>query len=356
MSRNFLKPMARLGRRIFDAIVPGRRTRRPAPAGPGLSPTPFVPERAIAAVKSGDVTEIAAFGDNPGALKMLVYVPSAPPPSGAPLIVVLHGCGQHAATFAADSGWTALADRIGAPLLLPEQIGRNNPARCFNWFRPQDIARGGEVLSIAGMVAAATRMFASDPRRVFVVGLSAGGAMAAVALAAYPDLFAAGAVVAGLPVGGADSVTSAMALMGGKGPDVSADEWAARARALSPPRAGAWPRLSIWQGTEDRTVAAGNADKLVAQWTALHDVSGAPGEESRVGDHARHRVWRARGRAVVECWTVEGMAHGFPVSGGPISDRFVLPIGLDATASIARFWGLDQAGVTGGAPSAAIVS
>jgi poly(hydroxyalkanoate) depolymerase family esterase len=356
MSQKFFRPLARLGRRILDALAPGRRAGGSTPAGAALSSIASVPEHAVAALKPGAVTEIAAFGDNPGALTMLVYVPPTPPPPGAPLIVVLHGCGQRAAVFAADAGWTALADRIGAPLLLPEQIGRNNPARCFNWFRPQDVARGGEMLSIAGMVAAATRMFTSDTDRVFVAGLSAGGAMAAAALAAYPELFAAGAVVAGLPVGGADSVTSAMALMGGKGPDLSPDDWAARAKALAPSRAGAWPRLSIWQGTEDRTVAASNAKKLVAQWTALHGLSEVPDADSGAGGAARRRVWHARDAAAVESWTIEGMAHGFPVDGGPVSDRFVLPVGIDATTAIARFWGLEGSGVAGDAPRVALVS
>ena len=136
------------------------------------------------------------------------------PKPGAPLIVLLHGCGQAAARFAADTGWIALADRLGMPLVLPEQSGENNQGRCFNWFRPLHVRRGfGEALSIRQMVDTAVARFDSDPQRVFVAGLSAGGAMAAALLAAYPDVFAGGAIVAGLPVGAANSATEALRRM-----------------------------------------------------------------------------------------------------------------------------------------------
>ena len=133
--------------------------------------------------------------------------------------MVLHGCGQEAVRFATDTGWIALAARLDFPLVLPEQGRENNHGGCFNWYRPTAIRRGrGEVLSIRQMVAFASRQFRSDPRRVFVVGLSAGGAMAAALLAAYPDVFAAGAIVAGLPVGCASNETEAFLRMSRAGP------------------------------------------------------------------------------------------------------------------------------------------
>jgi poly(hydroxyalkanoate) depolymerase family esterase len=146
------------------------------------------------------MVDISEFGSNPGQLRMRFYVPKVAPAPGVPLIVVLHGCGQTAHEFAQDGEWLTLADRLRLPLplLLAEQTEQNNGQHCFNWFRPGDAARGrGEALSIQQMVAEAIRRFGSDPKRVFVVGLSAGGAMAAALLAAYPDVFAAGAVVAG---------------------------------------------------------------------------------------------------------------------------------------------------------------
>jgi poly(hydroxyalkanoate) depolymerase family esterase len=310
-----------------------RRALRQAEAlfAPFRQPTGFATGRA------GRVTELAGFGSNPGQLRMFLYVPDPPPRPGAPLIVVLHGCGQHAATFASAAGWMAQADRIGAPLLLPEQVGENNRGRCFNWFRTADIRRGsGEVASIRQMVKAAHVRLESDQRRVFVVGLSAGGAMAAALLAAYPDIFAAGAVVAGIPVSVATTVASAFSQMTRAAPELPAEALAARARDAGPAHyAGAWPRISLWQGGADQTVVPGNAEALARQWTALHGLPETPSIDIRPAPGVRRRCW---GRTV-EVWTIAGMGHGFP-SILPGEDQFVLQAPVDGAAQIMRFWGL----------------
>ena len=299
----------------------------------GLKPAPTPP-----AVPGGArVEKVAAFGANPGHLIMKLHLPAAAPRAGAPLLVLLHGCGQDLVRFAEAAGWTALADRLGAPLLLPEQSVRNNAGRCFNWFEPGDIGRdAGEVLSIRQMTAAAVERFGCDRRRVFVAGLSAGGAMAAAVLAAYPDVFAAGAVVAGLPVGCATDVGSAMTRMRAAGADLGGAEWAARSRAVAPSGyAGRWPRISIWQGGADRVVDPANAVNLEAQWVALHGLGSAPTQDLAPRPGLRRRVWRD----AVELWTIDGMAHGYPVAYAS-AEPFVLSAGIDATGEIARFWGL----------------
>src|SRR5882757_2300932 len=141
------------------------------------------------------------FGSNPGALRMFSYRPSNVS-AGSALVVVLHGCTQTAGGYDLGAGWSTLADRFGFTLLLPEQQRSNNPNGCFNWFQPADIKRGhGEALSIRQMVEKMVSDFQIDPTRVFITGLSAGGAMTSVMLATYPDVFAGGAVVAGLPYG-----------------------------------------------------------------------------------------------------------------------------------------------------------
>jgi len=297
----------------------------------------LVPPPPPAGPDSGQVVEVAGFGANPGALAMKLYIPPRPPRPGAPLLALLHGCGQDAARFAAASGWTALADRLGAPLLLPEQAARNNQGRCFTWFEPEDIARGtGEAASIRQMVETAIVRFSCDRQRVFIAGLSAGGAMAAAVLAAYPEVFAAGAAVAGLAVGGASDVRSAMTCMAGSGVVLDGPGWAARARALAPPGyGGPWPRLSIWQGLADRVVDPVNAENLAAQWGALHGQGGAPTQDLAPHPGLRRRAW---GDAV-ESWSIEGMAHGFPMPHAS-AEPFVLDAGIDATAAIARFWRL----------------
>ncbi len=298
----------------------------------GLTPEPAPPADA----RRGGVLE-AAFGANPGALTMKLHVPAVPPRPGGPLLVLLHGCGQDAADFAAAAGWIALANRLGAPLLLPEQAAGNNLGRCFNWFDPGDIARNaGEALSIRTMAEAAIVRFGCSRAHVYVAGLSAGGAMAAALLAAYPDVFAAGAVVAGLPVGSASDMRSAMARMNIAGADLDGPGWAARARAMAPPGyGGGWPRISIWQGGADRVVDPANAANLQAQWVALHGLGEVPTQDLAPRPGLRRRVWQD----AVEVWTIDGMAHGFPVAHAA-REAFVLDAGIDATAEIARFWGL----------------
>ena len=278
------------------------------------------------------VVEITEFGANPGRLRMYVRLPPMPPRAGAPLLVLLHGCGQDAARFAESSGFGALADRLGAPLLLPDQQTENNHHRCFNWFRPGDTARGGgEAASVRQMVDEALRRFEGDPRRVFVAGLSAGGALAAALLAAYPDVFAAGGVVAGLPVGTARDVHEALLQM--RCPEPASRE---SLLALVPRRAGVrWPRLSVWHGEADRTVDPGNADALVAQWTGLLGLPEAPDVDHRPAPHLRRRVWGEG----VEQWSLAAYGHAFP-SDGDQGDPFVLPAGICAAAAMAGFWGL----------------
>lgn len=286
----------------------------------------------------GGVADFGAFGANPGRLQMLVYRPASAVAAGRPLVVLLHGCGQDAAAFAAQSGWIDLADRLGFPLVLPQQAQVNHQHRCFHWFQPAHTARErGEAGSIAAMTRGAAGQFASDPARVCVVGLSAGGAMAAALLAAYPDLFAAGAVVAGLPVGAADSPVQALLRMAQPGPDLDRQGWGDRARHLAPVAyPGPWPRLSVWQGERDTIVAPGNAGLLVTQWQVLHGLPDAPARDA-TADGVRHRSW---GDAL-ELWTLPDMPHGYPVSAeGGRPGPFLPATPVSATVQIARFFGL----------------
>ncbi|WP_431303036.1 extracellular catalytic domain type 1 short-chain-length polyhydroxyalkanoate depolymerase [Sediminicoccus sp. BL-A-41-H5] len=289
------------------------------------------------------LAEVARFGSNPGRLSMLVFHPKRQPPPGAPLILLLHGCRQDGAAFAMQSGWMALAERLSIPLVIPEQSAANNRHRCFRWYEPAQGGRGtGEAMSIRQMLRHACQGFGSDRRRVFIVGLSAGGAMAAAMLAAYPAVFAAGAVVAGLPVGAATTPAMAMLRMRRAAPFTTGPGLAAAARARANPRPGRpWPRLSIWQGEQDRVVDPANAGQLALQWAALHGCADPPATDEAPAPGLRHRVWRSGGRPVVELWMLESLAHGYPVSPGHgRAGPWMLEHGIPATMHIAAFWGL----------------
>ena len=302
--------------------------------------------RIVPMASAATLTEVTKFGANPGNLRMLAYVPQGLPP-GAPLVVVLHGCTQTAAGYDACAGWSRLAERHGFAVLLPEQQRANNPNGCFNWFQAPDMARtGGEVESIRQGVASMMASHRLDPARVYVSGLSAGGAMAAALLATYPEVFAGGAIIAGLPYGAAGSVSEAFEVMGGRRVH-PARVWGNLVRRASPHR-GPWPRVQVWQGSADTTVRPGNAAELVKQWADLHGVPSAPSVTDQV-DGAVHQAWQgADGTVVLESFMVPGMQHGTPLNlKAPDADKsvgragpYMLDAGISSTWRQAQSWGL----------------
>ncbi|HEX8238243.1 MAG TPA: PHB depolymerase family esterase [Allosphingosinicella sp.] len=282
-------------------------------------------------------------GANPGNLRARRYVPAGIE-GPAPLVVVLHGCTQDAAVYDHGSGWSTLADRHGFILLFPEQQRANNPMLCFNWFSGNDTQRGmGEAASIRSMIEAMTKTHEIDPTRIFVTGLSAGGAMASAMLATYPETFAAGAIIAGVAYGCAADVAGAFDCMSGRARS-DAGELGARVRRASPHK-GPWPRVQVWQGSADRTVVASNADAIVLQWTHLHGLAPGPDRSDRVEGYPR-RVWLgAKGQPLVEQYTITGMAHGIPLDGAGEDSlgeagAHMLDVGLSSTARIAEFFGI----------------
>jgi poly(hydroxyalkanoate) depolymerase family esterase len=297
------------------------------------------------------LVEVTGFEPAPGNLRMLSYLPADLPP-GAPLVVVLHGCTQTAAAYDHGTGWSALADRLGFALLLPEQQRVNNPNSCFTWFAPEDSERGrGEPLSIRHMIERMIFDHGLDRRRVYISGLSAGGAMTSVMLATYPELFAGGAILAGLPYRCAVDLPQALRCMA-EGQSRPAADWGDLVRAASPHR-GPWPRVSVWHGATDSTVRPLNAEEIVKQWTDVHGLGEAPSVVGNVHG-CPHRVWRDdAGQAVVEAYLVPGMGHGVPVHPGDdgAEDRggtvapFMVDAGIWSTWHIARFWRLAKPGL-----------
>ena len=287
--------------------------------------------------------EVESFGTNPGALKAKCYVPAQVAQKPA-LVVVLHGCTQTADGYDHGAGWSQLADDHGFILLFPEQQRSNNPNLCFNWFSRADNVRDrGETLSIRQMIGTMIDAHGIDTSRIFITGLSAGGAMTSILLASYPELFAGGAIIAGLPFGAASNVQQALEAM--RAPDtLSGDQLGDRVRSASD-HAGPWPRIAIWHGAADQTVKSSNADAILAQWLSVHELDEAPNSTEDISGH-RYRIWHdAKGRALIEDYRITGMGHGTPLAttgndacGTPMPH--MLEAGISSTRRIAASWGL----------------
>jgi len=280
------------------------------------------------------LTPVPSFGDNPAALKMYVHAP----PSGkaTAVVVAMHGCTQTANAYVA-AGWNEVADAAGFAVVYPEQTSQNNSQHCFRWWDPAHTTRGkGEARSIAAMVEHAKTTYGAT--RAFVTGLSAGAAMTSVMLATYPDIFEAGAIMAGLPYACATSQTDAFTCMSGK--DKTPAAWG----ALVPKVAGASaPRVAIWQGDADYTVRPKNLVELVGQWTDVNGISDKATASTPVGKATHDEYKDASGVVRVESWSIRGMGHGVsvdPSAGCGAAGAYVLDEGLCSTTKAAAFFGL----------------
>ena len=289
--------------------------------------------------------ELSGFGSNPGNLLARTYVPENLG-AGAALVVVLHGCTQSASGYNQGAGWTSVADEHGFAVLFPEQQRTNNPNLCFNWFSPVDTGRDrGEALSIVQMIQDLCSLHSIDPRRVYITGLSAGGAMTVALLASYPEVFAGGAVIAGLPFGTASSVPEAFERMRGQA-TFAPGQLTELVRSASS-HTGRWPTLSVWHGRSDKTVDASNAAALVDQWRGLHNVTATPTATETIAGQVRHVWCNSDGREVIEEYAIANMGHGTPIHAVPINQGetagpYMLDVGISSTRRIIAFWELDR--------------
>lgn len=324
------------GRRLGAIGLPASKSK-PKPAIK-KKPRTSVPEGSAtpAAHRAGRLpksVEVGQFRNAFGTRSYRLYRPETSPESGArpPLLVMLHGCTQDAAGFARITRMASLAGAQGCWVLFPEQSAEVNRGRCWQWFEPGHQQRGaGEPAILAGMVRKLVREHQLDGQRVFVAGLSAGGAMAVILGRVYPDLFKAVGVCAGMPHGSARNAATAMLAMRGR-----------HGVAGGPDRAGGSPgkpvRTIVVHGDRDRTVSPRNATAIV---DAALDAFGPTTDEQEAGTAGGRNVIRVRyrtesGLVAAEAWTIHGAGH---VWCGGAPGTFSDPRGPDVSAVMLRFF------------------
>jgi poly(hydroxyalkanoate) depolymerase family esterase len=271
-----------------------------------------------------------SFGSGAAGRGYKLYIPGSHRGRALPLLVMLHGCTQSPDDFAAGTRMNVLAEEHGCLVAYPGQTQAANAQKCWNWFSPGDQRRdGGEPALIAGITRQVMHDHAVDPRRVFVAGLSAGGAAAAIMAQAYPELYAAAGVHSGLACGAARDMPSAFAAMR-QGAATPPPGWA--------PGQGRIVPMIVFHADRDQTVHPRNGDQVIAQ------SGGAAGLRQQVqrgqvpGGHAYTRTIHAdaAGRAVLEQWVVHGGGHAW--FGGSPAGSYTDPRGPDASREMLRFF------------------
>jgi len=283
-------------------------------------------------------TDLSNFGDNPGSLTASYYVPQTKPSA---LVVLLHGCKQKGELLAQQSGLLGLAKQHNFALLIPQQSLKNNIMRCFNWYSAGDFTRdSGESLSIKNMITTLQHQLGSE--RNYIMGLSAGGAMTSSMLVNYPDLFTAGAVIAGMPYPGADSLMTAMSCMK-KGSSRSADMLMSSAQELNP-KQKTWPQLLVWTGESDNVVNPINSSLLAQQWTKL--IKTKLKIEQNECTSYQSTQWKDNlNQTQVELVQVAHLGHGIMVNpneknGGEVAD-YLLAAPISTVKYVISFWDLN---------------
>jgi poly(hydroxyalkanoate) depolymerase family esterase len=273
-----------------------------------------------------------SFSNAAGRRTYKVYVPADYEGEPCPLIVMLHACAQSADDFARGTRMNVLADRFRLLVAYPEQSVDANPSKCWNWFNRRDQQRDlGEPSILAGITSEVMQAHAVDRNRVYVAGMSAGGAAAAVLAATYPEVFAALGVHSGIACGLAYDVSSAMAAMNGGGPnDVAglSDRQPIGNRPM--------PTI-VFHGDRDSTVHPRNADRFAAEISPAVCAKRVETDRAEGGrSYTRTTCTDANGNAVFERWLIHGQGHAW--SGGSASGSNTDPQGPDASREMLRFF------------------
>jgi poly(hydroxyalkanoate) depolymerase family esterase len=312
-------------RSLFDRVKRG-------PSEPGAGELPGrSPPHAPDVVPDGGQFLLASYSNQAGRRAYKLYVPRGYRGQPVPLVVMLHGCTQSPDDFAAGTRMNVLAEEHICLVAYPAQAASANTSKCWNWFRPSDQQRGqGEPSLIAGITRQIMRDYSVDAERVYVAGLSAGGAAAAIMGMTYPDLYTAIGVHSGLACGAAGDLPSAFAAM-------------RQGEAVAVRRSEEYQRLVptiVFHGDQDSTVHPCNGDQVVAQFRAAA-ITGLQTrtQHGRVpGGHAYSRTLHgdAGGQIILEQWVIHGAGHAW--SGGSPAGSYTDPRGPDAAREMLCFF------------------
>jgi poly(hydroxyalkanoate) depolymerase family esterase len=328
------KPGSRSDRAERPTLRPGPETMRgyldrlgmlgPGPNLHGVA-SPF-PQAQGAGLPDGARFEARAYANGAGSRPYKLYIPNCYRGQALPLIVMLHGCKQSPDDFAAGTRMNQLAEEQGFLVAYPGQPSSANPSKCWNWFSAGDQRRdSGEPSLIAGITRQIMRDFALDPSRVYVAGLSAGGAAAAIMGSAYPDLYTAIGVHSGLACGAAKNVSSAFAAMRQGGP------------LLVDGAKRPVPTI-VFHGDRDNTVNPINGDHVIAQSKSAAKLNSSVSHGRSAGgiDYTRTVQTDPSGRPILEQWVLHGAGHAW--SGGSPAGSYTDPRGPDASREMLRFF------------------
>jgi poly(hydroxyalkanoate) depolymerase family esterase len=270
-----------------------------------------------------------------------------------PLVLMLHGCMQKPEDLAAASGMNELADEKTFLVVYPQQVAAANPLSCWNWFDPNHQARNaGEPALLAAVIQDIRAAYSIDAKRIYVVGISAGGAMAVVMAASYPELFAGVGVIAGEEYKAAATVEGGLASMKSGGPDPNQQGLLAY-EAMQKSLSGSKKRMPViaFHGTKDPYLNPVNTDQIIAQWAQTNDylddgkdnesVTTQSPKETKGSvpngySYTKLQYKDSNGRLLMEKWSVDSLGHAWP--GSPIANQFADPKGPKASAEIWRFF------------------
>jgi poly(hydroxyalkanoate) depolymerase family esterase len=269
---------------------------------------------------AASLVEVTSFGNNPGGMRMHIYVPDTRPANPA-IVVAMHGCGGSGPGFYSSSEFASLADRYGFIVIYPSAMQEAGFGRCFDTWSDAAKRHGGgsDPVSIVSMVTYAEQRYAGDPNRVYATGSSSGGMMTQHMLAVYPDVFKAGAAFMGVPfncfAGAADYPPGSSQCTGGS-MNRTPQQWGDAVRAAYAGYTGTRPRVQLWHGTNDTLVPYSLLQESIEQWTNVFGLSQTPtSTDTPQTNWNRRRYADSSGTVQVEAYSIQGAGHSLPATG-----------------------------------------